>query len=161
MWIVDGVVGLQSLGVGVLASTWDTAINSPEEWGRTGKGFAKRYLEREADVAISSSIEAGVGAFWGEDPRYIPSGRRGFWPRTRYAAKTVFLAQRPDGRLAPAWGRVAGNVFNNVIENTWLPPSVTTPGATTLRTGQGFAGRLVGNLWAEFWPEIRKRLPGH
>jgi hypothetical protein len=144
----------------VLASTWDTAVNTPEEWGRTGSGFAKRYMQREADVAISSTIEAGVGALWGEDPRYIPSQRRGFWPRTRYAAKTVFLAQRSDGRLAPAWGRVAGNVFNNVIENTWLPPSATTGGQTTLRTAQGFAGRLVGNMWAEFLPEIRKRLQG-
>jgi hypothetical protein len=54
---------------------------------------------------------------------------------------------------------VAGNVVNNVIENTWLPPSATTRGQTTLRTVDGFAGRLVGNLWAEFWPEIRKRLP--
>ena len=159
-WIVDGTVGFRSLGIGVLAGTWDTAINSPEEWGRSWSGFGKRYLEREADVAISSAIEAGVGAFWGEEPRYIPSHRRGFWPRTRYAAKTVFLAQRADGRLAPAWGRVAGNVFNNVIENTWLPPSVTTPGQTTVRSVQGFAGRLVGNLWEEFWPEIRKRLPG-
>ena len=159
-WIVDGTIGLRSLGVGVIAASWDTGINSPNEWGRTGSGFAKRYFEREADVAISSAIEAGVGAFWGEEPRYIPSLRRGFWPRTRYAMKTVFLAQRTDGRLAPAWGRVAGNVFNNVIENTWLPPSATTAGQTTVRSVEGFAGRLVGNLWAEFWPEIRKRLPG-
>jgi hypothetical protein len=159
-WIVDGTVGKMSLGVGVIAGLWDTALNTPEEWHRSASGFGKRYLEREADVAISSTIEAGVGAFWGEDPRYISSQRHGFWPRTRYAMKTVFLAQRRDGHLAPAWGRVAGNVFNNVIENTWLPPSVTTGGQTTLRSAQGFVGRLIGNLWAEFWPDIKKRLPG-
>jgi hypothetical protein len=159
-WVAASTIGTSSLRIGIVASLWDTAINSPEEWGRTASGLAKRYFEREADVAISSAIEAGVGAFWGEEPRYIPSNRKGFWPRTRYAAKTVFLAQRRDGRLAPAWGRVAGNVVNNVIENTWLPPSATTRGETTLRTVDGFAGRLLGNLWSEFWPEIRKRLPG-
>ncbi len=140
-WIVAGTVGTSSLRIGIVASLWDTAINSPEEWGRTASGLAKRYLEREADVAISSAIEAGVGAFWGEEPRYIPSNRKGFWPRTRYAAKTVFLAQRRDGRLAPAWGRVAGNVVNNVIENTWLPPSATTGGETTLRTDRRVRGQ--------------------
>jgi hypothetical protein len=72
----------------------------------------------------------------------------------------VFLAQRRDGRLAPAWGRVAGNVFNNVIENTWLPPSVTTGGQTTIRSVEGFAGRLIGNLWSEFAPDLKKRIPG-
>ena len=159
-WIVDGTVGVSSLTIGIVTSAWETAWNPPEEWERTFQGYGKRYLQREADVAISSTIEAGLGALWGEEPRYIPSHRRGLWPRTRYAMKTVFLAQRRDGQLAPAWGRIAGNVFNNVIENTWLPPSVTTGGQTTLRTAQGFAGRLIGNLWAEFSPELKKRFPG-
>ena len=72
--------------------------------------------------------------------------------------KTVVLAPRPDGHLAPAWGRYAGNVFNNVIENAWLPPSMTTPGQTALRSANGLLGRLVGNLFDEFWPDVRRRL---
>jgi len=156
--VIEGTVGPMSLGIGVIASAWSTLLNNPEEWGQGWSGYGKRYVQREADVAISSTIEAGVGALWGEEPRYIPSQRRGLWPRARYAMKTVFLAQRRDGRLAPAWGRVAGNVFNNVIENAWLPPSVTTPGQTAFRSAQGFAGRLVGNLWGEFWPDVRRRI---
>jgi hypothetical protein len=157
-WIVNGTIGPRSLGVGVLADAWQTAFNVPEEWGRGWRGIGKRYLEREADVAISSTIEAGVGALWGEDPRYVRSGRRGLWPRVRYALKTVMLAQRPDGHLAPAWGRYAGNVFNNVIENTWLPPSATTPQQTAVRSVSGFLGRAGGNLFDEFWPDVRRRL---
>jgi hypothetical protein len=157
-WIVGGTIGPQTLGVGVLAGTWLTALNSPREWHRTLSGFGKRYAEREADVAISSTIEAGVGAMWREDPRYIPSGRTGVWPRVRWAMKTVVLAPRRDGHLAPAWGRVSGNVFNNVIENRWLPPSMTTWQQTTLRSGTGFIGRLAGNLWEEFRPDALRRL---
>src|SRR5262245_16779014 len=156
-WIVVGTVGLQSLTlVGPLSAGFQTAFNTPEEWGRDWEGFGKRYLAREADVAISNTLEAGVGAFWGEDPRYIPSGRKGIWPRARYAMKVVFLAQRRDGRLAPAWGRYVGNTLNNIIENTYLPPSVTTPGQTVLRSANGFLGRLGGNLWDEFWPDARR-----
>jgi hypothetical protein len=158
-WVVDGTVGLNSLRIGIVASAWSTAFNTPEEWGRTVSGFAKRYVEREADVAISSTIEAGLGALWGEEPRYVPSRRRGLWPRTQYAMKTVFLAQRRDGHLAPAWGRLAGNVVNNVIENSWLPPSVTTGQQTAIRSAEGFVGRLIGNLWEEFRPDVKKRLP--
>jgi hypothetical protein len=157
-WIVDGTIGRQSLLlVGPLATIWSTGFNTPSEWGRTWSGAAKRYAEREADVAISNTIEAGVGALSGEDPRYIPSGRKGIWPRARYAIKTVVLAQRPDGSLKPAWGRYAGNVFNNLIENAWLPPSITTPGQTAWRSGLGLLGRLGGNAWEEFWPDVRKR----
>ena len=157
-WTVDGTIGRRSLTVvGPLATVWQTGFNSPEEWGRGAAGIAKRYAQREADVAISNTIEAGLGALWGEEPRYIRSGRKGVWPRARYAMKTVFLTQRRDGSLKPAWGRFAGNTVNNLIENTWLPPSVTTPGQTALRSGLGMLGRLGGNAWEEFWPDVVRR----
>ncbi len=158
-WIVDGTFGVRSLAiVGPLGAGWNTAFNSPSEWGRSWSGFGKRYLEREADVAISNSLEAGVGALWGEDPRYIPSRRRGIWPRARYALVTAVLAPDHDGRFRPAWGRLVGNTVNNAIENTWLPPSVTTPGQTTWRCALGFISRAGGNVFEEFWPDVVKRL---
>jgi hypothetical protein len=157
-WIVDGTLGPRSLGVGVLASTWQTSLRVPDEWSRSAFGFRERYLEREADVAISNSLEAGLGALWGEDPRFVRAPRGTARSRVAHAFKTVVLAPRSDGQLKIAWGRLAGNVFNNVIENAWLPPSMTTPGGTALRSANGLLGRLVGNLWDEFWPDIRSRL---
>jgi hypothetical protein len=163
-WIVGGTIGPESLGLGVIAAAWTTAFNTPDEWHRSWSGYGRRYLQREADVAISTTLEAGFGAFWGEEPRYIPSARRGVWPRIRYAMKTVVLAQRPDGHLAPAWGRYIGNTFNNIVENTYLPPSATTAESTIVRSAQGFLGRLAGNLWEEFRPDVERkmhrRLPG-
>ena len=159
-WIVEGMLGPRSLAVGAIASTWQTSWRIPDEWSRSAFGFRERYLEREADVAISNTIEAGLGALWGEDPRYIRAPRGSARSRAAHAVKTVVLAPRADGQLKPAWGRFAGNVFNNVIENAWLPPSMTTPGQTALRSANGLLGRLAGNLWDEFWPDIRTRL-GH
>ena len=158
-WIVDGTVGPESLFIiGPLAAGWNTAFNTPEEWGRGWSGFGKRYAQREADVAISNTIEAGLGALWGEEPRYIPSARKGIWPRARYALKTSVLAQGPDGRLRPAWARYAGNTLNNVIENSWLPPSQTTATQTAVRSGMGIVTRMGGNLWDEFWPDVVRLL---
>jgi hypothetical protein len=157
-WIVGGTIGVKSLGVGVIASAWQTAWNTPDEWGQTWSGAGRRYLAREADVAISNAMEAGIGAIWGEEPRYIPAPHGSVKSRAEYAMKTVLLAQRRDGHLAPAWGRYAGNVFNNIVENTYLPPSVTTARETTIRSVDGLLGRLAGNLFEEFWPDIRRRL---
>ena len=157
-WIVDGTIGLKSLSVvGPIGTAWQTAWNTPEEWGRTWSGAGKRYMQREADVAISNTIEAGLGALWGERADYIPSHKRGIKPRLGYALKTVFLAHRPDGHLAPAWGRYAGNTVNNLIENAWLPPSATTWQQTTWRSASGFATRALGNVWEEFWPDAKRR----
>jgi hypothetical protein len=156
-WVVEGIAGGRGLGVGALATSWQTGWNTPQEWGRTLAGSDKRFLAREADVAISNTIEAGLGALWGEDPRYIRASRGTVRSRVAWAAKTVLLAPRPDGHLAPAWGRYAGNVVNNVIENTYLPRSITTPKQTVIRSVNGLVGRLAGNLFDEFWPEIRQR----
>jgi hypothetical protein len=157
-WIVDGTLGPRSLVVGVLAATWQMSWDTPREWPRSPSGFGKRYLEREADVAISNTIEAGLGALWGEDPRYFRAPRGSVGSRAAHAFKTVVLAPRPNGQFKPAWGRYAGNVVNNVIENAWLPPSQTTPGQTALRSANGLLGRLAGNLWDEFWPDIKTHL---
>lgn len=159
-WIVEGILSPRGLAVGAIASTWQTSWRIPDEWSRSAFGFRERFLEREADVAISNTIEAGLGALWGEDPRYIRAPRGSARSRAAYALKTVVLAPRADGQLKPAWGRFAGNVFNNVIENAWLPPSMTTPGQTALRSANGLLGRLVGNMWDEFWPDIKTHL-GH
>lgn len=158
-WAVDGTVGPSSLLiVGPLSAAWQTAFNQPEEWGRGWSGLGKRYLQREADVAISNTLEAGVGAIWGEEPRYVRLGRGSIGTRAKWAIKTAFVTQWRDGRLHPAWGRYVGNTLNNVIENAWLPPSSTTVGNTIYRSAAGFATRIGGNAWEEFWPDVARRL---
>jgi hypothetical protein len=158
-WIVDGTVGPRTLFVvSPLAAAGQTQWNKPEEWHRSWSGFGKRYLHQEADVAISSTLEAGVGALWGEEPRYRRMGSGSFGARAKWALRTAFVAQRRDGRLHPAWGRYVGNTANNVIENAWLPPSATTVRHTILRSAAGFATRIGGNAWEEFWPDVARRL---
>src|SRR5262245_16384837 len=157
-WAVDGTLGATSIATGVFIASWNTAWNVPSEWGATWSGFGKRFGSREAQMSIANTIDAGLGAAWGEDPRYFPSGRTGIGTRMGYAAKTVFVAHRRSGRLAPAWARYAGAIGSNLVANTWLPPSSTTASQSVRRIGNGFLGRFVGNLWNEFWPDVRGRL---
>lgn len=158
-WLLDGAIGPESLlFVGPLSAWWSTVWNTPEEWGHSWSGFGKRYAEREADVAIANSIEAGLGAIWGEDPRFIPSRKRGIWPRAGFAIKTTFVAPGRNGHLRPAWARYAAKTSKNFIENAWMPPSAHTTQQMLIRTAQGFTGRMLGNLWEEFWPDVRERL---
>jgi hypothetical protein len=158
-WIVDGTIGSQSLFVvGPLASGWQTMWNQPEEWGQSWSGFGKRYLQREVDVTLSNSLEAGVGAIWGEEPRYVRMGRGRFGARVKWSIKTAFVTQWRDGKLHPAWGRYIGNTVNNVIENTWLPPSSTTIGQTTYRSVAGLLSRVGANAFEEFWPDVLRLL---
>ena len=75
-WTVDGTFGATSIATGVFIASWNTAWNTPSEWGASWSGFGKRFGSREAQMTISNAVEAGLGAAWGEDLRYFPSGDR-------------------------------------------------------------------------------------
>ena len=158
-WVAGEIGSPGALSRAAFASAWMTRENWPKEWPRSARGYGRRFGDAQAATAISSSIEAGLGSLWGEDPRYFRSGRHERWTRVRHAVTSVALARRRDGHLAPAWGRVAGSVAGNVIESTWLPPSAATRSQATARVAIGFAGQLAANLWSELWPDLRRRLP--
>jgi hypothetical protein len=148
------------LGAGVISAAWGTAFNNPEEYGPHWGGFAKRYGMRLTGIATSNAIEAGLGSVWGEDPRYEAVGEGSVWSRVRNSTKMTVLAQRADGSIAPAYARYAGISGGNFLSNTWRVESESTAGAALQRTGLGFAGRFVSNVFEEFWPDARRKLFG-
>jgi hypothetical protein len=158
-WVLEGTISLPVVVFNAGDSAVSTYKNWPKEWGRGAAGFSKRLADEEAYSAVSGALEAGIGSIWGEDPRYTRSNRAGVLRRIRHTVVYTFVAPRPDGHTAPAWGRFAAEAGAVEIENIWLPPSARTPSAIAWRVGEDFAFRVVSNVWDEFWPDLRKRLP--
>lgn len=159
-WFVDATVGPKSLGAGVISAGWSTAFNNPEEYGPHWDGFAKRYGMRLTGIATNNAIEAGLGGAWGEDPRYSRAGTGRFWSRVGRAARMTVLANRADGSVAPAYARYAGIAGGNFLSNTWRVESDNSTGPALRRTGLGFAGKFIGNIFDEFWPDARRKVFG-
>jgi hypothetical protein len=90
--------GLFSAGLG-------TASNTPREYGPHWDGFAKRYGMRFTGVITSKTMEAGLGAIWGEDPRYVPARDKPFRERIGHILVMTVMATRRDGQLRPAYAR--------------------------------------------------------
>ena len=59
-------------------------------------------------LSTGNAIEAGLGAAWGEDPRYFQSPDRGFGARVKYVIKTTFFAPNRDEHWRVAYARHAG-----------------------------------------------------
>jgi hypothetical protein len=156
-WVTTSIVGPQSLWAGVVVAGTATIATFPPEWGRTASGFGRRYVSRDGAIAVSNGVEASLGALWGEDPRYFQCHCEGIGRRSAHAARLSVLALGADGRVAPAWGRYAGDISGNFAQNAWLPPSGRTWQQMVLRQAGAIGGRFVGNLWTEFWPDVRRR----
>jgi hypothetical protein len=48
-----------------------------------------------------------------------------------------------------------------LLSNTWRESSEATDGAASLRIGLGFLGRMAGNTFSEFWPDVKQKLLHH
>ena len=157
-WIAYSTLGPDSLLVGVWSAGIGTARDIPPEYGPHWEGFGERYGMRLSGISTSNVMEGGLGAIWGEDPRYFRAAGQPFSRRIRHIFVMTLVAPRRDGHYAPAYARFIAYPGNNFLSNTWRVPSESTTTRTLERTGFAFLGKIAGNAWAEFWPDVRKAL---
>ena len=157
-WVVVSTFGPESFMAGGFTAAWETAFNSPKEYGPHWDGFAKRYGMRFTGVAASNVMEAGLGAMWGEDPGYFPSANRGFGARVKHIFWMTVVAPNRSGHLEPAYARFVAYPASNFLSNTWRVSSDATTNKALARTGYAFLGKLGSNTFSEFWPDVRRAI---
>ncbi|HEX5315630.1 MAG TPA: hypothetical protein VFX22_03180, partial [Candidatus Kapabacteria bacterium] len=133
-----------------------TARNTPREYGPHWEGYGKRYAMRFSGIAASNAMEAGLGAFWGEDPRYFRDPGDSIGIRIGHAMKFTFMAYDRRGNVMPAYARYVAIPGNNFLSNTWRADSEANSRSAAVRTVYGVLGRMGGNAFAEFWPDLQK-----
>src|SRR5580704_564691 len=73
-WLIESTVKPTNILGEAIGAGIDTGLDSPRELGTHWTGFQKRYVNTVATSLLGNGIEAGLGAVWGEDPRYVPAG---------------------------------------------------------------------------------------
>lgn len=157
-WFTTETIGPQSIAGGVVSAGWGTLFNKPSEYGTHWDGFGKRYGMRLTGISTGNAMEAGLGAIWGEDPRYSRASGESFGVRIGHVVKMTFLAQNREGRLMPAYARYIGISGNNLLSNAWRADSEAEVSNAAVRIALGFLGRMSSNAFREFWPDVRQRL---
>jgi len=157
-WVIRGTFGPKSLIAGVFSAGISTAGNTPKEYGPHWDGFAKRYGMRLTGVATSETMEAGLGAIWGEDPRYVRSADEAFKRRLGHVFLLTFTARNREGELKPAYARYIAIPGSNFLSNTWRADSVSDSSHALARSAYGVLFRLASNGWSEFWPDMKHKV---
>ena len=160
-WAVKGTLGPESLAAGLFSAGWGTLFNQPKTYGPHWEGFGDRYGMRLSGLAVSNTLEAGLGAVWGEDPRYTRDAGAPFKNRIGHAVKMTFFAENRDGGVMPAYARLIAIPGSNFISNSWRAPGDDSADRAAIRTGLGFLGRLGSNTFEEFWPDIQRKVLRH
>lgn len=157
-WVVRGTIGPESLAAGLFSAGWGTLFHQPKTYGPHWEGFGDRYGMRLSGLALSNTMEAGLGAVWGEDPRYFRDEGAPFIDRIGHAAKMTFMAENRDGRVKLAYARFIAIPSSNFISNAWRAPGDDSAGNAAVRIGLGFFGRFGSNTFDEFWPDVQRKV---
>lgn len=158
-WFTSSTTGPASLIGGTFSAGFGTLVDRPREYDTHWHGFGQRYGMRLTGIVTSNAAEAGLGAVWGEDPRYNAAGAGvSFGARLRHAVVMTFMARHESGRLVPAYARYTAVAGSNFLSNTWRERSEATNTNAAIRVGLGFLGRMTGNMFSEFWPDARQKL---
>lgn len=158
-WVVKTTVGPEGIAGEVVGAGWGTLFDRPKAYGTHWQGFGDRLGMSVAGNLVSNTMEAGLGAAWGEDPRYFREGpAAAFGHRLGHAAKMTLMAQNRDGDVTPAYARFIAIPGSNFLSNTWRVSGDDTAGSACIRTGLGFAGRFGSNVFDEFWPDVKQKV---
>lgn len=162
-WVGQRLWG-SATGGSIFSSAIRTGLNNPEEYGPGWEGFGKRYGMSLAGNATSDTMEAGIGALWHEDPRYFREGgpvRGHIKSRSWSIIRQTFTAKDSRGQTMPAYSRYMGITGSNFLANTYRADSESQASDAAMRTLYGFLGRMAGNAFQEFWPDIKQKLRRH
>lgn len=157
-WFVRSTVGPRSLVAGLISAGYGTAVNHPPEYSTHWVGFGQRYGMRLTGVSTGNAIEAGLGAAWGEDPRYFHTVHAPFGTRCKNIVDLTFRAYQRDGERHPAWARFVATFGNNFLSNTWRVPSEADTEHAMIRSAEGFGARALSNAFSEFFPLVWRKV---
>jgi hypothetical protein len=161
LWFTRSTAGVESLLLaGPFSAGWGTAFDRPPEYNTSWEGFGQRYGMRLSGVSTGNAMEASLGSLWGEDPRYFRTEGQPFKKRVVNIVDLTFRAYRDDGERHFAYARLAGNVGNNFLSNTWRVPSESDWQSASLRILEGIGSKAIGNAAYEFFPQLLKLLKG-
>lgn len=160
-WVLTNTIEPQRLLGDAVYAGIETADNYPKVDGPHWDGFGKRAGILVAGAAVSNTMEATLGSFWGEDPRYFRVPDETFGARLKNVIWLTFVARGRDGSYHPAYARYIAIPGSNFLSNTWRPDSQADNEDAAIRTIEGFGARMASNAYNEFWPSISARLFHH
>jgi hypothetical protein len=160
-WVLRNTVEPQRLLGDAVYAAVETAENDPKVDGPHWDGFGKRAGILLAGAAVSNTMGATLGSFWGEDPRYFRVPDETFGARVKNVVKLTFVARGRDGNYHPAYARYMAIPGSNWLSNTWRPDSQADNEDAAIRTAEGFGARMASNAYNEFWPSVSARIFHH
>ena len=131
---------------------------APTEWGGGAEAYGRRVGSMVAWSGIHSAIGFGLDSALHEDPRYFRSLDRGFWRRSAHALRGTLLTHTDSGGETISTWRIGSAYGSAVLSNLWYPARLNTARLAFAQGSVTIGLDFAGNLGAEFWPDIKRKI---
>lgn len=153
--------GPQAILETVPGTAFDTARGFPRQWGRGTAGIAKRLGSQYGQFLVGETIELAVSALHHEDPRYFRMPGASFGKRLRHSLGSAVIVRGANGAPTIALARLADVYGSWAIATTWNPPDQRNLVKIFGNGSLGLGLKAGGNVFREFWPDVKRRLKRH
>jgi hypothetical protein len=140
----------------VYSAGWEHIFNEDPKYGTDSAAFGERL--GAAALRVSSYrffSDSLLPTVLHEDPRYFRKAYGSVVSRGLYSAAQSVVARKDDGSTGVSFASILGHLAGSALTATYYPaPSVKT--SVVMETwGWSMAGDAGGNLFLEFWPDVR------
>jgi hypothetical protein len=148
---VNNTIGPVALASNAAVAGLTTLTNNPEEWEKTGEGFARRFASRMGETAIQQTTMYGLDEALKIDSKFYKSKKRDFGSKVKNAFVSTFTARNEKGKRVVGVSRITGTYASRIISReAWYPDRFNYKDG--LRSGSISLGVNVAvNLFREFF----------
>ena len=145
----------------LIGAAFSQRENDHPKYGNGGQAYAQRVGAAVTDFTTQNLYSTALASVLHQDLRYYRKGpRKNIFYRTGYSMSQVVLTRQDSGKRAFNFSGVFGMGLGIATSNLYYPHDSRTTRVMESRIGTSFMGGVIGNMLAEFWPDIRTRLLG-
>jgi hypothetical protein len=135
------------------------ADNQTPKFGEGGVAYSERFGAALGDFTSQNLFsDAILACLLHQDPRYFRAGPKSrILPRIAYSLSRIAVARQDSGRQTFNASGVFGMMLGIGASNLYYPSISRTGTVMATRVGTSLAGWGLGNVAAEFWPDIRQK----
>jgi hypothetical protein len=148
-----------NIAAAALSAGLSQAANQTPKYGQGGVAYTERFAAAMGDFTSQNLYsDALLACLLHQDPRYFRKG-----PQTRvlgrvvYSLSRIVVARQDSGRSTFNSAGVFGMMMGIGTSNLYYPSASRTGTVMATRVGTSVMGWAIGNVAAEFWPDIHKK----
>jgi len=145
----------------LIGAAFSQRENDHPKYGNGGQAYAQRFGAAVADFTTQNLYSTALASVLRQDLRYYRKGpRKNILYRTGYSISQVVLTRQDSGKKMFNFSGVFGMGLGIATSNLYYPHDSRTTRVMEARIGTSFMGGAIGNMLAEFWPDIRTKVLG-